>query len=124
MLEKINDYFPIYHIYHKIIIMKFGEFVVDLFKDERGNISIKPVVGFMCSISLCIILFINCYNSKLTISDTIINSILLLAIVGIGADSVDKFSLKTIGQNIIPKKDILADKTATVSDKSEDSENK
>ena len=71
----------------------------DLFRDERGSTSIKPVVGLICALTLCIILFINCYKSDLKLEDVIVNAVLLLAIVGIGADTVDKFSIKGLTKN-------------------------
>ena len=74
--------------------MSFISFLIDLFKDERGSISIKPVVGLICTLTLCTILFINCYKSDMELADVLVNSVLLLAIVGIGADTVDKFSIK------------------------------
>ena len=70
--------------------MSFKEFVVSLFKDERGSISIKPLVGFICTLVLCTVLFL-----RYTPDTTTLNAVLLLAVVGIGADTVDKFSLKT-----------------------------
>ena len=32
--------------------MTFKQWALDLFKDERGSTSIKPVVGFMCALFL------------------------------------------------------------------------
>lgn len=74
--------------------LSFGSSLRELFKDERGSISIKPVVGLICTLTLCSILFLNCYKSDMQLEDVLVNSVLLLAIVGIGADTVDKFSLK------------------------------
>jgi hypothetical protein len=74
--------------------MGFISWLQDLFRDERGSTSIKPVVGLICALTLCVILFINCYKSDLKLEDVIVNAVLLLAIVGIGADTVDKFSIK------------------------------
>jgi len=73
--------------------MTFKEFVISLFKDERGSISIKPVAGFICTLVLCTIVFL-----KYTPDTTALNAVLLLAVVGIGADTVDKFSLKGLSK--------------------------
>jgi hypothetical protein len=78
--------------------MTFIQWVQDLFKDERGSTSIKPLVGFICTLVLCTVL---CF--KFTPDTTALNAVLLLAVVGIGADTVDKFSLKGLSKSEEPK---------------------
>ena len=73
--------------------MNFIQWIQDLFKDERGSTSIKPLVGFICTLVLCTVLFL-----KYTPDTTALNAVLLLAVVGIGADTVDKFSLKGLSK--------------------------
>ena len=75
--------------------MKFKEWVVDLFKDERGSTSIKPVVGFMGALFLCITLTANSFtHGDIKPSDALVDAVLIMTCVGIGADSVDKFTHK------------------------------
>jgi hypothetical protein len=93
--------------------MGFISWLQDLFRDERGSTSIKPVVGLICALTLCVILFINCYKSDLKLEDVIVNAVLLLAIVGIGADTVDKFSIKGLTNNASDTKDTTTSGTTT-----------
>lgn len=73
--------------------MTFKEWFIELFKDERNSTSIKPVVGFMGAVFLCITLTINSFNhDSIKPSDALVNAVLVITCVGIGADSIDKFS--------------------------------
>ena len=75
--------------------MTFKEFVVSLFKDERGAISVKPVIGMIGALTLCIFLVLTSYikvDTKLL--DNIINAVMLITIVGMGGDTIDKFSYR------------------------------
>jgi hypothetical protein len=75
--------------------MTFKEFIVDLFKDERGNISIKPLISFLGAVSLFSCFIVQCFTShQLDINKYIIDSITVIIAVGMGADSIDKFSYK------------------------------
>lgn len=75
--------------------MKLSEFIVDLFKDERGSISIKPVIAFLGSCFLffalirCVIK--GCDNQ---FPSELINSISVIIIACLSADTADKFSFK------------------------------
>ena len=75
--------------------MTFKEFIVDLFKDERGNISIKPFISFLGAVSLFSCFIIQCFTShQMDMNKYIIDSITVIIAVGMGADSIDKFSYK------------------------------
>lgn len=79
--------------------MKLSDFIVDLFKDERKSISIKPVLAFLGSCFLffalirCVIK--GCSNS---FPDELINSISFIIITCLSADTADKFSIKNKNQ--------------------------
>jgi len=74
---------------------KVRDFHLELFKDERDAISIKPVTAWICTWFLCISLAINIFKpSVIAISDALVDAVMIIALVGLGADSVDKFSLK------------------------------
>jgi hypothetical protein len=76
--------------------MKFTEWVLDLFKDERGSTSIKPVVAAVCTLFLCVSLIINSISKhESQISNHLVDAIVIVTVVGLGADSVDKFSKKS-----------------------------
>ena len=69
----------------------FGE----LFRDERGAVSIKPVAAFICTIFLCGTMAVNSFShADIKPADTLVNAVMLVALAGLGADSVDKFSKK------------------------------
>jgi hypothetical protein len=75
--------------------MTFKNWIINLFKDERGSIYIKPVIAFMGAIFLCTTMLINIYTPKnMTPSDTLINAVMVITAIGMGADTLDKFSFK------------------------------
>jgi hypothetical protein len=75
--------------------MTFKEWVVDLFKDERGRTSIKPVVAFVGAIFLCVTMCVNSFSEeKFKPSDKLVDAVMVITAVGMGADSLDKFTKK------------------------------
>ena len=75
--------------------MNFKEWILDLFKDERGTTSIKPVVGFMCALFLCITLTTNSFShGDIKPSDSLVDAVMFICIAAIGGDTADKFSHK------------------------------
>ena len=67
--------------------------IVGLLKDEAGCPSSKRFVGIVCSLSLCVALFINCCShGDIKPSDVIVNAVALLAFGCLGLSSVDKFN--------------------------------
>ena len=77
--------------------MKFKEFFISLFKDERGQISMKPVIAILGALALIVVLMIYCISKKsITISDSIINAVVIITLAGIGMDTADKFSFKKL----------------------------
>ena len=80
--------------------MSFKEWVVELFKDERGSISIKPVVALIGTLILCSVMVLNAVSTKPpTLSSDLINAVMIITSVGMGADTFDKFSKKTPNGN-------------------------
>ena len=75
--------------------MNFKEWVIELFKDERGAISIKPVVAFVGSMFLCITMILNSFShTDFAPSPELVNAVMIITGIGMGADTVDKFSHK------------------------------
>lgn len=75
--------------------MTFKEWVIELFKDERGAISIKPVVAFIGALFLCGTMLINSFSSKeFTPAPELVNAVMIITAVGMGADTIDKFTAK------------------------------
>ena len=73
--------------------MTFKEWVIELFKDERGSISIKPVVAFVGSMFLCITMMLNSFShADFAPSSELVNAVMIITGIGMGADTLDKFS--------------------------------
>lgn len=75
--------------------MTFKEFILDLFKDERGSTSIKPVIAFIGALFLCGTMLVSALSHRtVTPSPDLINAIMVITAIGMGADTLDKFSFK------------------------------
>jgi hypothetical protein len=86
--------------------MTIKEWVISLFSDERGAISIKPVVAFMGAVFLCVTMSADTYNkTDLKPSDSLVNAVMIITAIGLGADSVDKFSIKKSIDKVKAKED-------------------
>jgi hypothetical protein len=79
--------------------MTFKKWIVDLFKDERGSISIKPVVAFIGTLFLCGTMTANSFSEEhFKPAAELVNAVMVITAIGLGADSVDKFSKKTTSE--------------------------
>jgi hypothetical protein len=75
--------------------MKFKEWIIDLFKDERGAISVKPVIAMIGALFLCITMMLNSFShADFAPSPELVNAVMIITGIGMGADTVDKFSSK------------------------------
>lgn len=75
--------------------MNFKSWVQDLFKDERGSTSIKPVIALMGSLFLCVTMLLNSYtHEQFKPSAELVNAVVIITAIGMGADTLDKFSFK------------------------------
>jgi hypothetical protein len=75
--------------------MNFKQWIVDLFKDERGSTSIKPVIAFVGSLFLCGTMLANSFShADFAPSPELVNAVMLITAIGMGADTLDKFSHK------------------------------
>jgi hypothetical protein len=73
----------------------FIAWVQDLFKDERGSTSIKPVIALMGSTFLCVTMLLNSYtHEQFKPAAELVNAVVIITAIGMGADTLDKFSLK------------------------------
>lgn len=76
-------------------IDSFKDWLVDLFKDERGSTSIKPVIAFLGAIFIFGTMTANSFShSDFAPSPELVNAALVITAIGMGADSLDKFSHK------------------------------
>ena len=75
--------------------MNFKSWVIDLFKDERGSTSIKPVIAFIGSLFLCVTMLLNSYtHEQFKPAAELVNAVMVITAIGMGADTLDKFSFK------------------------------
>ena len=75
--------------------MTFKEWIIDLFKDERKSISIKPVIAFMGAFFLCITLTANSFShGDIKPSDALVEGVMYMTIAAMLGDTGDKFSFK------------------------------
>ena len=75
--------------------MDFKEWIIDVFKDERGSISIKPVIAFMGALFLCGTMTANSFTEEhFKPAAELVNAVMIITAIGMGADSLDKFSFK------------------------------
>lgn len=76
--------------------MNFKQWIIDLFKDERGSTSVKPVVAFTGTLFLCVSMVLNSYTHKdFEPAESLVNAVLVITAIGMGADTVDKFTKKS-----------------------------
>ncbi len=75
--------------------MNFKQWVLDLFKDERGSTSIKPVIAFVGALFLCGTMLANSFShADFAPSPELVNAVMVITAIGMGADTLDKFSHK------------------------------
>ena len=75
--------------------MTFKEWLIDLFKDERGAISVKPVIAFVGALFLCGTMLANSFSHKeFAPSPELVNAVMVITAIGMGADTLDKFTKK------------------------------
>ena len=75
--------------------MTFKEWVIDLFKDERGAISVKPVIAFVGALFLCGTMLVNSFShGDIKPSAELVNAVMVITAIGMGADTLDKFTHK------------------------------
>jgi len=67
----------------------FINWVKGLLMDERGIPSSKRFIGIVAGLSLCIALFINLFTSE-PVEPTIVQSVAIICVGGLGLASVDK----------------------------------
>jgi ATP/ADP translocase len=83
--------------------MTFKEWVIDIFKDERGTISVKPVIAFVGTLFLCGTMLANSFTEEhFKPAAELVNAVMVITAIGMGADTLDKFTAKKVEE---PKKE-------------------
>jgi hypothetical protein len=73
----------------------FINWLKDLMKDERGLASIKPVVALIGALFLCGTMVANSFtHGDIKPSSDLVNAVMIITSLGMGADTLDKFSHK------------------------------
>ncbi len=75
--------------------MTFKEFIISLFKDERGQISMKPLIAVILSIILGVVMII-ATKKEIHVSDALIMGVVTVIGLALGTDTMDKFSFKKL----------------------------
>jgi len=79
----------------KLKSMTFKEWIIDLFKDERGAISVKPVIAFIGALFLCGTMLANSFTEEhFKPAPELVNAVMVITAIGMGADTLDKFTKK------------------------------
>ncbi|MEY3411775.1 MAG: hypothetical protein RIQ70_461 [Bacteroidota bacterium] len=75
--------------------MTFKQWIIEIFKDERGSISVKPVIAFMGALFLCVTMVLNSFShADFAPSPDLVNAVMVITAIGMGADTLDKFTHK------------------------------
>ena len=75
--------------------MNFKQWIIDLFKDERGSTSVKPVVALIGTLFLCVTMTLNSYSHQdFKPAPELVNAVLVITAIGMGSDTIDKFTHK------------------------------
>jgi hypothetical protein len=70
---------------------KLTDWLTGLLKDEKGTPSSKRFVGIVCALTLCITMFANSFTeAHFAPSESLVNSVAMLAFGCLGLASVDK----------------------------------
>ena len=73
--------------------MTFKQWIIDLFKDERGSISVKPIVAMIGALFLSGTMLANSYtHTDFAPSADLVNAVVIITAIGMGADTIDKFT--------------------------------
>jgi hypothetical protein len=83
--------------------MTFKEWAIEIFKDERGSISVKPVIAFVGALFLCGTMLANSFSEDhFKPAAELVNAVMVITAIGMGADTLDKFTSKKAEE---PKKE-------------------
>lgn len=77
--------------------MKLSKVILEMLEDERGHISIKPVIAFILTLVLGTTLIINTTHPKeFQPADAMIWGVVSVIVAAIAGDTTDKFSFKEL----------------------------
>lgn len=71
----------------------FKEWIIDLFRDEEDHASVKPFVAIVGAFFLCGSLVASAVSNYAPL-DSLVDSVMIITAIGMGSDTVDKFTRK------------------------------
>ena len=75
--------------------MTFKLWILELFKDERGSTSIKPVISLIGCLFLCLTMLVDSFNIEhFKPGNNLVNAVMIITAIGMAADTLDKFTLR------------------------------
>lgn len=75
--------------------MKLINFIGELFKNEKGSVSMKRLCGLVCTLTLCATLYANSFTEEhFNPSTPLVDAVALLAFGCLGLTSVEKIMKK------------------------------
>jgi hypothetical protein len=78
----------------KKILTQFKNWIHELTKDERGAVSVKPVIAIIGALFLCGTMLTSALRPDFKPSADLVNAVMVITAIGMGADTFDKFSYK------------------------------
>jgi hypothetical protein len=72
----------------------------EFFYDEKGKLSMKRICGLLCTIALCVTMYVNSFSTvDQAPSPVLVESVAALAFGCLGLSSFDKFTHRKNGGN-------------------------
>jgi len=76
--------------------MNFKQWIIDLFKDERRSTSVKPLIALIGALFLCVTMMMNSFSIvDMKPAPELVNAVMVITAIGMGADTLDKFTKKS-----------------------------
>jgi hypothetical protein len=71
------------------------KFIKKLLTDERGSLSTKRIIAIISALFICVTLLVNSFShQEIGPSDKLVDAVMVICCVAMGATTFDKFSFK------------------------------
>lgn len=71
------------------------KFITKLLTDERGSLSTKRIIAIITALFICVTLLVNSFShQEIGPSDKLVDAVMIICCVAMGATTFDKFSFK------------------------------
>lgn len=76
------------------------KFIKNLLTDERGSLSTKRIIAILTALFICVTLLVNSFShQEIGPSDKLVDAVMVICCVAMGATTFDKFSFKEKVEN-------------------------